>query len=964
MSQRQLGLPFGEPASAPDTVPGNGAAEASQSIEEIAATLRPQVLARLGQASEPIGIHELRRTLGWPALDTEPDPQSNPVNRILKEMRDAGEVVCHERDWGEPRFSLPPADTSEPVSNGDAEVPPFLRPDRQQAFPGLLPHDWPEAPEDRNTIVVDRVSEHTTDGPHRFTIIRGDTVEAYFRRDKREAGTVVGISHAEHRVRVRFQEGTDGIWFHAGCIYPAVEPEANGEAMPLSDAATGANETPQGKGWTEGNPLPEEPLQPFTFAEYRSFRQRLESGEIQTAAEVQAAFARFVASRSTFTAALVRDYNAGQLKRLAARIGCFDAGRNTKPQNAEAVYRGLLQSFALAQSISYQLGKETLEDAVAKLVDALTDSDVAAYAEAIGREDASDQKARENPETLDEFYVFVRHNGPDALSHEQLVMFDRLRAEQTRQQRADRKPTTVEQFAGDVEGLQITIIEGFHTRDKVPLWICQLNERVDRPTFNDLKIKARQLGGNWSSFTKDETGFQFRNPDSAAKFQALLQGDVDRTDELAARKSRKMDSASGNLLQLADSLEQTATEMLTADRQTNTVRRAEIAAGMRGRAYSDLAFAGTMRSVAAALDAGEAVYLDQVRSKTHLETLMYILRRGKTSRNAALLKEKGDLGVWDRHRAVEDLDNRPLDIEDADYAKYPYPSVYRRHLEQAIVVGVNTKGVKQRSAQMRKRLKGDREFINFKHEADVEALAEFCSRCRGAGIDDEWMQRALEDYGRMRRINLHTSPELRMALRELVPHLQKKREDDPVLKAEQNLIGKDLPGFFPTPKAVISRMLELAEIKRGHHVLEPSAGKGDILDMLREHHPDSGVTAVELNGSLFDVLEAKGHQVERSDFLEHTGQYDRIVMNPPFELGRDIEHVSHAYTLLADGGKLVAIMSEGPFFRSHKQATAFREWFDELAGESEQLPEDAFNGSEAFRKTGVRTRIVVLEKES
>jgi len=45
-------------------------------------------------------------------------------------------------------------------------------------------------------------------------------------------------------------------------------------------------------------------------------------------------------------------------------------------------------------------------------------------------------------------------------------------------------------------------------------------------------------------------------------------------------------------------------------------------------------------------------------------------------------------------------------------------------------------------------------------------------------------------------------------------------------------------------------------------VLEPSAGKGDILDMLREHHPDSDVAAVEQNGTLFDVLAAKGHDVE------------------------------------------------------------------------------------------------------
>ena len=56
---------------------------------------------------EPVGIRALRSALGHPGLNTESDPQQNPVNRILSEMRDRGEVICHEGEWGEPRFELP-----------------------------------------------------------------------------------------------------------------------------------------------------------------------------------------------------------------------------------------------------------------------------------------------------------------------------------------------------------------------------------------------------------------------------------------------------------------------------------------------------------------------------------------------------------------------------------------------------------------------------------------------------------------------------------------------------------------------------------------------------------------------------------------------------------------------------------------------------------------------------------------
>jgi len=387
-----------------------------------------------------------------------------------------------------------------------------------------------------------------------------------------------------------------------------------------------------------------------------------------------------------------------------------------------------------------------------------------------------------------------------------------------------------------------------------------------------------------------------------------------------------------------------------------------MAAGMRGRAYVDIAFAGTIRSLSTDLASGAATYLDGIRAKTQLQTLIDVLRRAKRSRNDLLLKEKGELGVWDRHRTVEDLDNRPMNLEDADFAEYPYPHIYKRNLEEVIQKALHRKGLMQRAKQMQKQMTREPDFIQFQEDYEIKQFAEFCTRCKDVSIDVQWIESSLDDYKRLHAVNIHTLSELRMALRELVPHLQTKREDDPVLKAEQALIGKKLDGFFPTPKPIISRMLELADIQPGDHILEPSAGKGDILDMIRLHHPESEITAIERNGTLFDVLEAKGHAVERSDFLEHQGDYNRIIMNPPFEKNSDITHIRHAYNLLTPNGKLIAIMSEGPFFRNDSQATEFRNWLDEAGGESEQLPDDAFNNAEVFRKTGVRTRIVTITK--
>jgi len=960
---------------------------ATRSVEEIAAELRSRVLQCFTAAGEPIGVHELRTELGYPALDTDPDPQSNPVNRILKEMRDAGEIVCTEPDWGEPTFTLPTAEAADIKENEGAkrqliEPPPLVRPNRQITY-GDQPHyEWPDCKqlEDRDTITVDRITADIDGAAHRFVVRRGDTVEAYFRRDKQEIGEVVGISHAKQEVRVRFGDHGNGVWFAVGCIYPAVEPSPEqGTTAPLSQIAEQASHSPAG-GFTDADRVASAPdsqgqgmesvaaqRRPFALADYRTFLERLDADEI-TIEELKAEFARLRQSHEEFVAGLQKERTADQLKRLAARFGCFDAKRNTKQKNAEHVYRVVLQGFTLSASVVFQPMQETLEQAVTRIVDGLSDEDLAQHIAERKKEREDHEQALSDPQTLDQFRLIVRERGLDGLSDEQRIRFDELSADATRAKRKAAKPTTVEQFSSDEIGnVQLTIKTGWHDRRKVDLWIVQMDQRVERSTFNELKRKASMLGGWYSSFKKADAGFQFTGEDVAQRFVSLSAGDADRSDVLESRNARKMESAAERLSCVAETLDTEATEILSSDdtRLKNTVRRSEMAAGMRGRAYAQQAMACTLRSVAAALDAGQAQYLDGLRATTQVETLIALLRRGKTNRNEILLKEKGELAMWDRYRESENLSNRPLAIADAAHAPFPYPSIYRRHLEELVAQAKNRKGLKQRSRSFDSHLVTDRErhYIEFVDQQDIANLIEYLARCRDVGLETRWVADGLEDYKRLLAAHIHTPQEMRCALRELVPHLVRKQEDDPVVKAEQNLVGKKIDGFFPTPKPVISRMLDLAEIAPGHRVLEPSAGKGDILDMLRTQHPDAAVTAVEINGTLFDVLEAKGHQVEREDFLEHHGEYDRVIMNPPFENSSDIKHVRHAFDQLAAAGRVVAVMSEGPFFRQDRKANEFRKWLDDLGGESEQLPDDAFRGVEAFRETGVRTRIVWVDKE-
>lgn len=182
-------------------------------------------------------------------------------------------------------------------------------------------------------------------------------------------------------------------------------------------------------------------------------------------------------------------------------------------------------------------------------------------------------------------------------------------------------------------------------------------------------------------------------------------------------------------------------------------------------------------------------------------------------------------------------------------------------------------------------------------------------------------------------------------------------------EAANNVQVVSAPELFPTPPALAQRMVDEACIEDGHRVLEPSAGTGAILDATPGHVMPRSVVAIEINPTLVTGLRAKCGSyldVRCADFLEQPpdllGTFDRVLMNPPFSA--EVAHVRHAFGFLKPGGRLVAIMSEGPFFRSYRADVEFRAWLDEIGGTSEPLPADTFRES----GTGVNTRLVVIER--
>lgn len=306
----------------------------------------------------------------------------------------------------------------------------------------------------------------------------------------------------------------------------------------------------------------------------------------------------------------------------------------------------------------------------------------------------------------------------------------------------------------------------------------------------------------------------------------------------------------------------------------------------------------------------------------------------------------------------------------------------------------------------------------------VEDLAKLGKRKGSKVLALPWqLESTLEKRQRLQRMGIQTPAEFRSALRELQALRQERAEPDRIKELERAMVGRANDGldFFPTSPAVVQSMLDAAEIAEGMAVLEPSAGMGHIADAIVA---ESGVwpDVVELSPARRELLEAKGYQLaEVNDFTQMEPRgfftfgdtfrapdgvegvmrgagglgsqrvaledsegnrlglydrselvgvaqngawsgYDRIIMNPPFSDGRDIQHVQHAYSLLRPGGRIVAIMGEGAFFQSNKRAEAFREWLDERGATHEKLPDGSFMDPSLPVNTGVAARMVVIDK--
>lgn len=158
--------------------------------------------------------------------------------------------------------------------------------------------------------------------------------------------------------------------------------------------------------------------------------------------------------------------------------------------------------------------------------------------------------------------------------------------------------------------------------------------------------------------------------------------------------------------------------------------------------------------------------------------------------------------------------------------------------------------------------------------------------------------------------------------------------------------------FFETPETLANQLVKLANVSDGDRVLEPSAGRGAIIQAIRRKSADCHISAVELMPENAAFLKGKklawSIVFDEGDFLEWdegARQFDKIIANPPFSKNQDIDHVLKMWEHLAVGGRLVSVMSSHWQLSENRKERDFRNWIDEVGAEIFELKPGTFSDS-------------------
>lgn len=185
----------------------------------------------------------------------------------------------------------------------------------------------------------------------------------------------------------------------------------------------------------------------------------------------------------------------------------------------------------------------------------------------------------------------------------------------------------------------------------------------------------------------------------------------------------------------------------------------------------------------------------------------------------------------------------------------------------------------------------------------------------------------------------------------------------------------DNQDFYPTPEDLAHKMFAKIQTRGRNikNVLEPSAGKGDLVKAFLEYSEGDeyegrfysynkfrgcDVSCIEKDKNLQHILRGENYTLVDSDFLTYNAQdsFDLIIANPPFSEGA--KHLLKAIEIMFDGQIVFLLNAEtlkNPYTNERKELVRKLE---ELNADIEYV-QGAFEQAE--RKTSVETAIVYID---
>lgn len=179
----------------------------------------------------------------------------------------------------------------------------------------------------------------------------------------------------------------------------------------------------------------------------------------------------------------------------------------------------------------------------------------------------------------------------------------------------------------------------------------------------------------------------------------------------------------------------------------------------------------------------------------------------------------------------------------------------------------------------------------------------------------------------------------------------------------------DNQDFYPTPPKLIRKMLSFIDFRYIRTVLEPSGGKGDLIEAINNQFKSYqgryskkekfDIDTIEKDQNLRFILQGKNFRVVHDNFLtfDTYKKYDVIFMNPPFSQGE--KHLLKAIELQQNGGKIVCLLNaetlKNPYSNYRKELIQQLEKYNAKI----EYIQNAF--ADAERKTSVEVALIYID---